>query len=84
MSIDDDFPAHGACGALLQIGDDHGDNHCTFVCALPSGHDGEHREVTRDGEPGMFTMTWTTDQRPALRKEDAEMDEWIASTKEPK
>jgi len=36
--------AKEVCGAALSIGDDYGDNSCTFHCQLPIGHEGMHKE----------------------------------------
>jgi len=30
------------CGDILRIGDDFGDNECSFACMLAAGHDGLH------------------------------------------
>lgn len=65
------------CGACLFLGDDHGDNTCTFRCQLPLGHEGLHQELfTREpykpipGTPhnppraaGQVTITWEQDER---------------------
>lgn len=50
----------GDCNAHCYIADDHGDNTATMRCSLPSGHDGPHREVFRDGT---CVLTWETDER---------------------
>jgi hypothetical protein len=42
------------CAAILQIGDDYGDNDCTFRCNLEHGHDGPHIEKNEE-----FFMTFT-------------------------
>ncbi|OHD18664.1 MAG: hypothetical protein A2Y38_19525 [Spirochaetes bacterium GWB1_59_5] len=66
------------CGAILSLGDDHGDNSCTFRCQLPPGHEGFHSEQfehkqpepnpefpiqDRHREPGRVQVTWEFDQR---------------------
>lgn len=45
----------GECNAHLYVGDNFGDNHATMRCRLPAGHEGDHREVWRDG---MVVLTW--------------------------
>ena len=30
------------CKDVLRIGDDFGDNECSFTCTLAAGHDGPH------------------------------------------
>jgi hypothetical protein len=47
----------GECNRRLEIGDDYGDNSCTFRCKLPQGHEGPHREEFRTGGDTV-TMTW--------------------------
>ena len=32
------------CGNILRLGDDFGDNECSFACMLEAGHDGPHRD----------------------------------------
>ena len=51
------------CGALLILGDDHGDNDCTFSCTLPPGHEGMHGEVGTDVDSGKFIVQWERDAR---------------------
>lgn len=61
----DDVP--GECNARLVIGDDYGDNSCTFRCTLPEGHDGEHQEESRSDKPPpgarKAVMRWEGDDR---------------------
>jgi len=45
------------CGAILRIGDDHGDNDTTFRCQLPYRHEGPHRETFRtEKDPGVSSI----------------------------
>lgn len=44
------------CGAKLSLGDDHGDNDCTFHCQKEHGHDGPHEEKSQRGQ---VVMTFT-------------------------
>jgi hypothetical protein len=47
------------CEATIALGDDHGDNLCTFHCQLPKGHDGLHVETGEMDLPSqLYTMTW--------------------------
>jgi hypothetical protein len=48
------------CNAHLILGDDHGDNDCTFKCQLEKGHSGPHNEKFRDG---LCKMEWYEDDR---------------------
>jgi hypothetical protein len=50
----------GDCNAHLVLGDDFGDNDCTFRCQLPVGHEGLHKEVTREGK---VIVTWEGDDK---------------------
>jgi phage FluMu protein Com len=47
-----------ACKAIIEFGDDYGDNHSTFHCQLEAGHEGRHSEkgVMRENMP--YTLTW--------------------------
>lgn len=51
------------CNARLYVGDDYGDNHCTFRCQLAPGHDGVHREEYRASRGGQVVVTWEKDER---------------------
>lgn len=59
------------CNAILVLGDDHGDNSCTYKCGLPVGHEGLHQEQFEHKpsndplhpEPGKVQVTWEFDQR---------------------
>ena len=45
------------CRAITSIGDDFGDNSCTFHCQLEQGHSGLHTEKFEiNGK--LLTMTW--------------------------
>ena len=46
------------CTATLIIGDDYGDNACTFHCQHPEWHSGRHREIFRNGKA---RIEWTGD-----------------------
>jgi len=49
------------CGAILQLGDDFGDNACTVRCQLESNHELPHREsFERGGKP--VIITWCVDE----------------------
>lgn len=53
--------AEQKCPALIEFGDDFGDNLATFHCELPAGHDGQHRESGNMGygaEPIMYRLQW--------------------------
>lgn len=43
----------GKCNARLELGDDYGDNSCTFLCELNPDHQGRHKESC-----SRFTMEW--------------------------
>ena len=45
------------CRAIASIGDDLGDNSCTFRCQLESGHSGQHSETFKVDTKNL-TMTW--------------------------
>jgi hypothetical protein len=54
------------CGAILSLGDDMGDNDCTFKCQLEKGHEGLHQENStqeHQGKTGSVVMTWELDER---------------------
>jgi hypothetical protein len=59
---------NGACNARLHLGDNHGDNHITFVCQLEPCHDGPHQEMSRQvdekGTTGSVTTLWDFDEGP--------------------
>ena len=44
------------CGATLRIGDDFGDNECTFRCQLAKGHEGNHQEIFQHGGEVVITF----------------------------
>lgn len=37
------------CSAIIEFGDDYGDNTCTFRCQLNEGHSDKHREIGNMG-----------------------------------
>jgi len=48
------------CSAIIQFGDDYGDNHCTFHCQLDEGHSDEHLEIgNMYGVP--YRLEWVGD-----------------------
>lgn len=53
------------CNARLFLGDDHGDNSCTFRCQLPPEHKGQHREKFKRqySSGGRVSITWAKDER---------------------
>lgn len=51
------------CGAILLLGDDYGDNSCTFRCKLPKGHEGLHQEKFESDDSGDVVVTWEHDAR---------------------
>lgn len=53
----------GECNARLFVGDDFGDNHCTFRCPLEAGHWGVHQERYDTGRAGKVVVTWEKDER---------------------
>lgn len=48
----------GKCNARLILGDDYGDNDCTFICRLEPDHEGLHMEKSK-----RFKITWTGDDQ---------------------
>ena len=50
----------GECNERLEIGDDWGDNTCTFRCQEPPGHAGPHREEFESGGRPV-TVTWASE-----------------------
>jgi DUF2075 family protein len=48
------------CGAILECGDDYGDNSATFHCQLEYQHTGPHKEVFRDSS---VRIEWDKDER---------------------
>lgn len=51
------------CGATIQFGDDFGDNPCTMVCKLPSGHEGKHKEVGNLSGNRPYEVTWEEEKK---------------------
>ena len=45
------------CRAIVAIGDDYGDNSCTFHCQLDAGHEGLHSENFENSGKNL-TLTW--------------------------
>ena len=46
------------CGCQLSLGDDFGDNSCTFKCQLEYQHEGQHEEKFED-----VVIHWSRDDR---------------------
>lgn len=53
------------CPAHLKVGDDFGDNECTFKCSLKKGHRGLHKESYKRGK-GLVVVRWDGDDRDLL------------------
>ena len=56
----------GFCESVLVLGDDFGDNTCTFHCELARGHDGYHKEgdaisVDENDRDVNFRIEWWYD-----------------------
>ena len=60
----------GDCNARLEVGDDYGDNVCTFRCKREPGHGERHREVFFDGGP-RWSGTRRTRPRRSPRRDEA-------------
>lgn len=54
---------HEPCSASLRMGDDFGDNPCTFKCKLPKGHEGLHIEHGNFINKHPYVFTWHGDMR---------------------
>lgn len=52
------------CPCILEIGDDHGDNHSTMRCGLLEGHAGDHLEKGNI-LGNAFEIRWSGDMRGA-------------------
>ena len=50
----------------MQLGDDYGDNTCTFHCQLPLNHEGPHGEL---GQQGRITYSIYWSETPAAAQE---------------
>ena len=55
------------CRAITSIGDDHGDNSCTFHCQLDAGHEGLHSEKFAINGKNL-TMTWDGTEKVLIEK----------------
>ena len=53
------------CGDILELGDDFGDNSCSFCCMLDKGHDGPHCNKFRhaDRRDRSVTVSWHVDDK---------------------
>ena len=51
------------CKAIVEFGDDYGDNSCTFHCELEEGHEGLHTETGSMYDKFPYTVTWESDMR---------------------
>jgi len=58
----------GECNARLVLGDDYGDNTCTFRCGLKPGHSGKHRDEFGDDDNRVIVQ-WDLDEREELSHE---------------
>lgn len=58
--MDSDTPK---CGASIVMGDDEGDNSCTFKCDLPPGHEGDHGETGNMYGKHPYKLVWQGDMR---------------------
>lgn len=66
------------CGAELAMGDDFGDNECTFRCTLSAGHIGSHEETGNLYGKYPYRLQWTGDM---LEKDDCmfvDNEDWEA------
>lgn len=61
------------CPAIIQMGDDHGDNYATFHCDLEEGHDGLHVEKGNMYQKHPYSLTWEGDMREACERCPARM-----------
>lgn len=52
-----------SCNALLEIGDDYGDNSSGMHCQLEKGHEGLHQEKYVALGDNHVTITWENDER---------------------
>ena len=46
------------CGDVLILGDDYGDNECSFCCTLEAGHDEPHRDEFEYAGGLLVAVTW--------------------------
>jgi len=53
------------CGAELAMGDDFGDNKCTFRCGLSEGHKGRHQETGNLYAKYPYSLQWEGDMLDA-------------------
>jgi hypothetical protein len=61
----------GQCNARLILGDDFGDNHCTFRCQLEPDHSGQHQEKHNQGDdedPNWVVVQWDNDHTIVCEK----------------
>lgn len=49
------------CKAIMEFGDDFGDNSCTFHCQLEEGHPGKHREEGAMYDKHPYCLEWEAD-----------------------
>lgn len=46
------------CNAIIEFGDDYGDNTTTFHCNLPWGHKWQHQETGISPMGQVYKLTW--------------------------
>lgn len=63
MSFGEPQDKEGECNARLFVGDNFGDNHVTFRCSMPAGHEGPHHENYITGTGGEVMIQWVKDMR---------------------
>ncbi len=55
------------CSAIIEFGDDFGDNETTFHCSLLSGHDGHHVEegdmAFAEGMAKPYRLSWSDEHK---------------------
>lgn len=57
------------CNDILRLGDDFGDNECSFACIREAGHDGPHRdEFEHERQP--VVVTWYASDGAVLISDD--------------
>lgn len=64
------------CRAIASIGDDQGDNSCTFRCQLDSGHTGQHSETFKVDTKNL-TMTWDGSEKVLVERFKYQLTRYI-------
>lgn len=70
------------CRAIVQIGDDQGDNSCTFKCHHESGHTGQHSETFKTGTKNL-TMTWDGSEKVLVERFKFNLTRYIEEHRNP-